>query len=1564
MSLKNKFLKEANIGAYVELIVGSKEVAGIIISLDMKTVCIKKEDGKQPTIALDSVSYYVISDLEEKNEESSKDISLKEDQENRSLNGNNLISKQKSFVKNFEERGNKYFYDICAPKVKSYRELWQNASIPLKEELSSISNSLDYALGQAHEISPADYKIQENIKKLNRLININKTTSDKAPANMLGALYYQCKSDRLSLDVYMEGDDDESAFAVAENIKSIDKMEFFAMRHVINGHQLNPYILQWLIFRMIEKDDYSPISAIIIQNTNNRNLPGYIALLKLILLANGIEYNKILDHEESMNVFSQLLYIFNKENIGKHKDMIKNISSESNISVNEKKPIIECPIYMEAKKAREQEKDLKKAEKLYIESILKNEKPSAAAADLVGVMMQQKKFSKAIKYLEEYGSKYMREESYKNVKSQLLGVKPELENMTESNRKVNEPDYFILAQKSEIEEKDLQKAMTYYKEAIKRKQKMTSGIPNLVSIYNRLEMYDDAIQLLDTSGKQYMDRSKFLNVRLSVLSGAKDIKYKQDIMDTYRQAVALSVSDEKKLVLLCAQAHLLNQLGENTDAINLFHRCLQLIEKKSIPESEKLSRQKTNVLMGLCNTYMKSEKYDKAREYAEKIIQIQPENETALSIMSGQISDELKFEDDSAGISEISQYIIHRIDKLNFENELKGKPDIKEGEFIGKPDDAKRIINSILYRQVRASVNDEIQSNNYFVIAKLIRQVLDRVDEIKDKSVLNERNYQVKVATGSFFYGNYRLYKSGIIENFDTSRYCFLETISIFKDAVKTHKCWAAATVRYIQTYFYTKDEIREQGTKLYYDYSHDKYNEEYKDDIDKVMQNNISVPIEEFVVGMLEMLACNVRVKDSILKHIRENTMSGRIFDVLGKISGMEISDSITDYEFRDIWDKATKNYYQKKRVFLDMIKETINSVFTIGQLQQNFEKLCDNEFVDYLGSVDKEYFVDIRKIFDTLIRYSEISEFDYKADTLVRADDICKRLEEKIEDSPTQMSFEKFLPMLTQLKAKIFKESVDLYGESKPEIHVELAGECSVDEIELSVRVPIAFTNEVNRQSADNVSICVTGEDVEVDRDGQLAKGLLVGGKTQEKMFNFKVKNELLEAQAFSVNVEIQYRYKKNMTEFQDDIVEIPLSIPLYSNLIFQPIENKFDLYRNGSEVQEESMFYGREKDMDNIIKQISDKNGNMLKGRCLALYGQTRTGKSSLLYHLEKKLRKINPEENVIVNVGNIGDQDFSGSDITEFLYTLLDELSDEIRINHPVLKKMLDQAHIQIEADKLLYDETNSQLYFNDVLKKIRRCIEDNGCNYHIIVMIDEFTYIYDWIRQGIMTDRVMKFWKAFIQNNDIFAIIIGQDHMIKFVNERQFTNDFGSTDLRKVTYLSEEDAKKLMYEPIMLVKENGDKINRYKESALDRLYELTAGSAFLIMNLCAGLVDYLNETHSIYITRAHVEDYLNKNWSSFVESRFFEPQYGDKINVDNDETNNENKRILYRIAKLSNKKEWTPLNSVIKSKRDKELLEMLEQRDVVIVENEERCKIKVALYKEWIIKKYGLEVGNE
>jgi len=1584
MSVKSNFLDEVKIGKRVELMIGAKEITGIVVSVDMESVQIKRENSKTATVALDMISYYEFGEAEEpaemergkSPEEAGQLLTGEADPRNDREEGAAeaeeaalFVPQNDSLLEKLAARGVTYFSEMSVPPVVGYREIaMKREGKEGAAELLAVADSLDYAFVKLHETSPVDYKIQENITKLKRLMKLTaRKENAKAAANMLAALYVQCKCEKLALDIYRrESNDNVSAFAAAENIRQEDGMLLFARRHFMKDFELQPYIVYYLLRSMIAKMDYSLLTKLDVRRATERNMPGWLALLKGVLLSCGVAYPKEFDEAASAEALNQLLPLFYAQNIKTNTGMLAYLPATG----QQERPAVECPTYMEARKARE-EKRFQEAEELFLEAIHKKERPGGAAADLVSLMMQQHLWSRAAKYLEQYGSLYMRKEAYENLKRQIVSTTPHNLKVSSQHEKNNDAtDYFLLAQKTDIEDKDPQKAITLYKEAIKKKQRLTSSVPNLASLYARLQMYPEALALLQDYGKKVMERKAYLNLRISILFKAKEAGYRQDVLDTYKALLEMTASREKQAELYFSEAYLFSQMGGYKEAIQFFQQSLQKMERGFYLDEERKQRQTINALMGICSAYFKLDDIEKAKEFAHKILRLQPQNELAQSIIAGEFKgnaelSNVDLEEDAIGMAKLSGYISQKIEGLSLENELKKQQVIKEGVFIGNAYEGYKIIDGIIHGQVRVSVNDEIQSNNYFVVAKLMRQILDSGKEIKDVTFFNEERYQAYVAKGTYFYGNYRLHRNDFADNFDTARYCFFEAYSMAQDIKNAYRCWGVSTICYIQTYFYPKAEIREKSGKLFYTLRNpEEVDKAFQANINEAFQTDIRTSLEQFTAGMLELTSYNARAKKFVLEKIQNHAQFGRVLDVVSGIVAETIPDTIDAEAFTKVWNKAANVYAEMRRTFLHMLGNMMDDVFSIGQLQEGYEKFNESKFLPYLNNTDSAYMEDLRKIFTALLRYNEISDFDYKAETLGKADDARRHLEEKIHEYPTALGYEELLPRLAKLQGKIIKESEQLYGNAEPDISVGLSGDCSVDEENLLVSVPIAFTNKNNVQTADNVSVRILSDNADVLQDEQLSKGLLPGsGKAEEKIFEFRVTPEVIQNKTFSAQIAIQYQYKKNMTEFQEGAMETVLSIPLYSEMAFQPIENKFEPYRNGSEVKEPSMFYGREKDLDDIVRQISDESGKILQGRCLALYGQTRTGKSSLLYHLERRLREIHPEGNIIVNIGSIGEEDLSGNDITEFLYTLLDGLKHEIDSNHPRLKERMKAAGMEIDVDRLLEAPDYAQLYFNSTFKEVTRFLESVGEKYNIVVMIDEFTYIYDWIRRGVMTDRIMKFWKAFIQNNGIFAIIIGQDHMMKFINEKQFTNDFGSTDLWKVTYLAEEYAKRLMDEPIRLLDENGESISRYKPEALDRLYELTAGSAFLIMNLCAGLVDYLNQTHTVFVTRAHIEDYLKKNLTAFEEARFFEPQYDDKSSADSDEANRENKRILHRIAQLSGKKEWTPLNSVIERESDFDLLEALEQRDVVIIQGRERCKIKVALYKEWIIEKYGLEVAH-
>ncbi len=76
MTMKESFLKEVKIGSCVELAIGPKILKGIIVSLDISTVRIKKDDNREAIIALDNIGYYEL--IEDKTSQpASSDITSK-----------------------------------------------------------------------------------------------------------------------------------------------------------------------------------------------------------------------------------------------------------------------------------------------------------------------------------------------------------------------------------------------------------------------------------------------------------------------------------------------------------------------------------------------------------------------------------------------------------------------------------------------------------------------------------------------------------------------------------------------------------------------------------------------------------------------------------------------------------------------------------------------------------------------------------------------------------------------------------------------------------------------------------------------------------------------------------------------------------------------------------------------------------------------------------------------------------------------------------------------------------------------------------------------------------------------------------------------------------------------------------------------------------------------------------------------------------------------------------------------------------------------------------------------
>ena len=432
----------------------------------------------------------------------------------------------------------------------------------------------------------------------------------------------------------------------------------------------------------------------------------------------------------------------------------------------------------------------------------------------------------------------------------------------------------------------------------------------------------------------------------------------------------------------------------------------------------------------------------------------------------------------------------------------------------------------------------------------------------------------------------------------------------------------------------------------------------------------------------------------------------------------------------------------------------------------------------------------------------------------------------------------------------------------------------------------------------------------------------------------------------------IKATYRFKKTYDYgnkkflYSEDNLEKELLLSCDCKKIFTDINNEFENYRSGCVVVDQNMFFGRSKDIENILNNLRDQNGRMISNRCICIYGQTRTGKSSILYHLKNRLK--NDERNIVIDFGDIGSLEISDNG---FRYKILRELVDTIEYEHSSLYELFLDNKFDLSIDDDSFDK-NPSVYFDTFMNRIKKFINQKVPQMQIIVLIDEFTYIYDWIKIGKISEGFMRFWKGMIQNYSICAIIVGQDHMMKFINDPAFTNCFGAVKTHEVTYLKQADAAKLIREPVS--KERcGEQSCIFNQDAVEYLINFTKGSAYLLMNLCADFVDYMNELHSNEVTLAHVFDFIEQ-YAHKVEERLFEPLYNDKISLDSDTSINANKRILTKIAHAGDSEGYVILEELGLTSDEKERVLNLRDRHVLEF-SQNRCRIAVRLYDLWLRK---------
>ncbi len=416
-------------------------------------------------------------------------------------------------------------------------------------------------------------------------------------------------------------------------------------------------------------------------------------------------------------------------------------------------------------------------------------------------------------------------------------------------------------------------------------------------------------------------------------------------------------------------------------------------------------------------------------------------------------------------------------------------------------------------------------------------------------------------------------------------------------------------------------------------------------------------------------------------------------------------------------------------------------------------------------------------------------------------------------------------------------------------PRLSIRLAVETYLPDESGNIEAQLAVENAPGRRPAQSVELVVQEDpdmfelgDPELKRVGSLA-----GGESKVVRIPLRVSGLAADRRAFTFPVYAQYHNEKQIALTS----VMALSIGLYGDEEFKEFANPFATYAEGGVVGDPHMFYGRGELIERLGQAIQESR---TQSKSVVIFGQKRAGKSSILFHLKEWL--MDSDDILVVDLGNIGlflDESSSTPLLQKLLWEILCQLRYAIEDREESGAASLELAFPT--ADEF-FQHPSPISCFNEMFEKFRRRTGRSADwrGIRVVLMMDEFSYVYGYIMKGAMPETFMRNWKALLQRNYFSVAMAGQDVMPKF--KQRFPNEFGTTQDERVTYLNPEDATKLIDEPIRIGGRKGK--SRYRERAIGRILNLTAGNPFYIQIICSLLVEYMNRKRTPVVTEADVE----------------------------------------------------------------------------------------------------------
>lgn len=629
-------------------------------------------------------------------------------------------------------------------------------------------------------------------------------------------------------------------------------------------------------------------------------------------------------------------------------------------------------------------------------------------------------------------------------------------------------------------------------------------------------------------------------------------------------------------------------------------------------------------------------------------------------------------------------------------------------------------------------------------------------------------------------------------------------------------------------------------------------------------------------------------------------------------------LSDKAT-HQLCEMTDTASVN--EAKSFIEEMLNEYTeyqNGLIENKNLIHNYMeadlKETDTVLVDIFGNTaallqeDRNFVNKLIEINRTLIGISKQKDYLSIDAILDKATEMVKNTRILMADAVTPLCLTMWFEILDEY------ENIILDEKNKIEVTLSPRVSISIDNTSLYAsngRVTVTYLIRNAENCAPAKDIHVSFEDSEgnllVSKDVNIDK--LFGGESNSLSQDFNTDK------TFSLVIRISY--KDNVGVIKK--LECSESILVNQEKAFVDIHNPFTTAKFDPN-DPQRIFVGRDELIKNLRLQILDESI-----RCAVLYGQKRTGKSSIFNKLSSELS-------------------------TDFVsaYILMSNVS-----SMDTFYKAVAAAFKRGEADKeirsrieiLIVPKDNFE--FEDYLTSIKGIYDGK----RVLLLLDEFSHLYD-LRNTEFPEQFMNSWKEMMEYDLFSAVITGQETLNDLI--KIFPNQFAVQYTVPVDYIPYKYFKDLIDIPLR----DANGCSRFEENSFEIFWQLTKGQPYLSQILGGKLVEYLNSSKMERIYDATINKVVEEYIRTATEKDFdsFYCKYSKNAGEYMEEVS-ATLQLLIKIAEeCSYNGNYSCDISRISMSREEDAIKADLVRRGVIVIDDNRCEIYVRLFYEWLRNK--------